>query len=355
MPKKRLCLPTGQWPAVDRACWHSGLCDPGLFEGQGVAMSWRPRTVETVAEGYGYALAWLERHGRLASLEPPAARWTAEVLRAYVTDMKGHLSDATVVNRVLALERALTVIAPKANRVIFRALIRNLSASVATRSKRPRLRDPAQLVELGHQLMADADVGVDPSPRKNAVRYRDGLQIALLALRPLRKRNFAGLQIGTHLVEINGRWWLIIPAEETKTARPVEVPFPEQLVPAMMRYFEHYRPLLANGRYCGDRLWLSYWHSPQAAHSIQLQIAARTQAAFGTSVNPHLFRDCVATSIAIHDPVNVRMAATILGHGSFATTEKHYNLARTLEASRGYGEVIAKRRAAISQLKRSSA
>jgi hypothetical protein len=29
----------------------------------------------------------------------------------------------------------------------------------------------------------------------------------------------------------------------------------------------------------------------------------------------------------------MRMAATVLGHRSFAVTERHYNLARTLEAA----------------------
>jgi integrase len=68
--------------------------------------------------------------------------------------------------------------------------------------------------------------------------------------------------------------------------------------------------------------------------------------AFGRPINPHLFRDCLATSIAIHDPDNVRMAAALLGHRSFATTERHYNLARTLQAARSYQHVIGAAREA---------
>jgi hypothetical protein len=67
----------------------------------------------------------------------------------------------------------------------------------------------------------------------------------------------------------------------------------------------------------------------------------------GRPINRICFR-CIATSIAIPDPKHVRMAATILGHNSFATTERHYNLARTLEASRRYGEAVSARRAAIN-------
>jgi integrase/recombinase XerD len=54
------------------------------------------------------------------------------------------------------------------------------------------------------------------------------------------------------------------------------------------------------------------------------------------AINPHLFRDCVATSIAIDDPEHVRIAAQVLGHGTFATTERHYRMPRSAEAARSY-------------------
>lgn len=295
---------------------------------------------------YGYALGWLNRARRLHHELEPAARWPSKAVRGYLADMQTRLSSATVLNRVLSLERALAVIAPESDRAMLRALVRRLPGGQATSKKRRRLRDPAQLVELGMRLMAAAEACHYANLHKNATVYRDGLQIALLALRPFRKRNFAGLKIGTHLVQQNGAWWLVISSDETKTGQPIEVPFPEQLVPHLERYLRHHRPLLAANRYRGDHLWLTYWHTEQAPHSIQLQISERTRESFGTSINPHLFRDCVATSIAIHDPENVRMAATILGHRSFATTERHYNLACSLEAGEDYASVIGRRRMA---------
>jgi integrase len=53
-------------------------------------------------------------------------------------------------------------------------------------------------------------------------------------------------------------------------------------------------------------------------------------------VNMHLFRDCAATSIALRDAEHVRIAAGVLGHRSFSTTERHYNLARSVEAAAEY-------------------
>jgi integrase/recombinase XerD len=58
-----------------------------------------------------------------------------------------------------------------------------------------------------------------------------------------------------------------------------------------------------------------------------------TEKAFGRGLSPHLFRDCLATSLAIHDPAVVNIAHVILGN-SLATTERFYNLAQTLEAGR---------------------
>ena len=53
----------------------------------------------------------------------------------------------------------------------------------------------------------------------------------------------------------------------------------------------------------------------------------------GRAINPHLFRDCAATSIAIDDPGHVGIACRLLGHRAASTTERYYNHARGVEAS----------------------
>ena len=70
---------------------------------------------------------------------------------------------------------------------------------------------------------------------------------------------------------------------------------------------------------------MPYW-------SIEKQIKAHTRKALGHAINPHLFRDCAATSIALDDPVGVRTAQDVLGHGSFRTTEQHYIHANQIRA-----------------------
>ena len=67
-------------------------------------------------------------------------------------------------------------------------------------------------------------------------------------------------------------------------------------------------------------------------------------AAFGKAMSPHLFRDAAATTMATADPGNVRVAAPVLGHRTFAPTERHYIQATGLQAQAGYLKVIKERR-----------
>jgi integrase len=69
-------------------------------------------------------------------------------------------------------------------------------------------------------------------------------------------------------------------------------------------------------------------------------IVGRTGEAFGRPINPHLFRDCAATSIAMDDPKHVRIASRILGHRSTATTERYYNQAQAIDAARRYQDFL---------------
>jgi integrase/recombinase XerD len=192
--------------------------------------------------------------------------------------------------------------------------------------------------------MSEAETGAR-SPRRRAVAYRDGLIVALLAARPLRRRNFATLELGRHLARAGEGWRIVVPGEETKTGRPLDLLFPEVLMPALERYLAVHRPVLAmqpgRGRgKAGAALWLSAEGGPLSEVMLGYLVKERTRAAFGRAINPHLFRDAAATSLAIEDPARVRIAAQVLGHTAFATTERHYNLARSQDAASAWHQIL---------------
>ena len=73
---------------------------------------------------------------------------------------------------------------------------------------------------------------------------------------PVRPKNFAALEIGRSFVKINGTWWIVLSASETKEKRPDERPINELITPAIDRYLGQYRPVLARAGNSSSALWL---------------------------------------------------------------------------------------------------
>ena len=74
--------------------------------------------------------------------------------------------------------------------------------------------------------------------------------------------------------------------------------------------------------------------------SAHQRITEHTRAAFGHPINPHLFRDCLATSVAEDDPNHFGVAARLLGHRNLRTTERYYDQARSIDAIRKHQELV---------------
>ena len=167
--------------------------------------------------------------------------------------------------------------------------------------------------------------------------------IALLAARPLRIRNFAGLRLEYHLHSVPPGYLIDIPGIECKTGQPIETFVPDELCPWLEEFLEIHRPILL-GRQTSDYLWINAAGEPYRPGSLSQRIAKLTRGLFGVSISPHLFRDCAATSIATDDPEHVMIIASILGHTTLRTAENHYNHARCLEAGRRFQKSIKDRR-----------
>jgi site-specific recombinase XerD len=194
-----------------------------------------------------------------------------------------------------------------------------------------------------------------------AVLFRDGLLVALLAARPIRRRNLAALRLGVHLVRRGAAYWIFLRTGETKTRDAYEAPLPTELTPAIERYLHQYRPLLARqrGRWHtaqsvaeGDALWISKDGSAMREIAIYFRIVRITKAAFGEPLHPHLFRHAAATSSAIAGGGAACAASGVLGHRHPSTKDKHYVLATTLDAGRVHqSAVLARRRRAQGRRK----
>ena len=228
-----------KWPALDQAAWMAALQPGDVLDPGGVAARWAIATRGLVADGYGHWLTWLDRQGALDPLLPPAARVTRARLLAYAEHLTATVAAFTVAARIEQVGNAMRALEPRQDwRWIQRAADRLRAQAVSVRDKRARLQSPDHLVTLGMTLMQDAEDPARGRPADRASAYRDGLLIALLALRPMRRRNLKAILCDQHLVRRGAEWWLVFAAAETKTRQPLEFPFPADLMPGLQRYLE---------------------------------------------------------------------------------------------------------------------
>ena len=347
----RRCLKVDEWPPADQAAWATAIRPGHVLDDLGAASHWSPATLHKNRRGYGRWLTFLHGRNGIAPDQQPEDRVTKESVRRYLALLEEQdLAPYTVVARIDELRAVISAMAPDGDRGWLNDLVTRLKRrALPTVNKRPRLKPSADLFRWGLGHMDAAEAATGRHANLFAVRYRDGLMVALLAARPLRLSNLASIRIGHHLVRNGDTWLLVFEAHEIKNRRPFETPVPEELVPYLERYLDLWRPLLIQGRQT-DRLWTTRRGRPMGSKAAYDRITKVTKRAFGTPLNPHLFRDCFATTIAIEDPEHVRISASILGHASLATTEKYYNQARTLEAGRLYQNSIVTMRREMRKL-----
>jgi integrase/recombinase XerD len=342
---ERACLKRESWPDADRRPWEEALQPGDALEPGGARSRYATISNRKVERGYGRWLTWLAGRGALEGADSPADRITRERVAAYLKDLE-RLGNGTqtLLARLQELYEAAGVMDPGRDWQWIRRIASRVRARhVPVRDKRARVVGNDALYRLGLELMAQADTA--STERLRAIAFRDGLLIALLALRPLRLRNIAAIAIGQHLRRHGSVWILAFGEDETKTGAALEFPWPQSLIEALEHWLQRWRPYLLRlksrwTRPTGNALWISSHGSPMSQQSIYDRVVEHTRAAFGKAVNPHLFRDCAATTLAIVDPAHVRLAAPLLGHRSFATTERYYLQANMLEASRQHQQEI---------------
>jgi integrase/recombinase XerD len=345
----RTILPLDQWPSSDQCLWLQCCDGQGPFGMDNRAFRWGTRRCKIVEDAYGRFLGWRKLLGDHEPVTDPAARITLDAVAAFIKHMDGSgLSSVSIGMQIGALCSIAQAFAPDADwSWLKRKYFRQKHRAIPSREKRTRVVPSAALYALGVDLMETATDGArHAQPFFAASQYRDGLIIALMAARPLRIRNFQDIELHRTLVFRSGTYRLVFGDDETKTGRPIDVDVPHPLTPYLDRYLGLHRTVLLNKRPAGTKqttaLWVSRSGQKMQEPAMRSHIERRTKTAFGHAINPHLFRDCAATSFATDDPAHVRCIAAILGHASLSTSEKHYNQATMLTAVRTFSSTIMK-------------
>ena len=338
---KRLYLPYAAWPEDDRTRWEAAFkAGNNLFDDQGPAAHLAERTRLQLQYAYGKFIAFLSVRHRSLLARTPAERVNHKIIEDYVNWQPATCGGITLAIYLYHLWLALRYICPNEDWSWLLTIRKRIAAQARPNPEKHHLVTSETLYALGMKLMDRIiDQGTPATTRTMQNAYRDGLIIALLALIPLRRRTLAALRIGKHLIRSGDLWALDIPSEDIKTKRPLEYPISAELSERITLYFTQIRPRIP-GSGMHDYLWASSRGRPMSDRIIYSAVRRRTRKAFGFPVNLHRFRQAAGTLWSIHDPANVRGAKDLLGHASFATTEKHYIMAQSRLAGRALARAI---------------
>jgi integrase len=264
-----------------------------------------------------------------------------ERVDAFITEMQQRVSSVTVHGSICRLRRVAKFIAPDRDFTWLLEIAKDLALVARPRSKFDRLVLSEVLVEAGLTLMHEAEHVPKMTNLRRAAQYRNGLMVAMLAVCPIRRKNFAALEIGRSFVEINGTWWVALSASETKERRADERPFPAFLTPVINRYLEIHRPALARSGTAPSALWLSALDGTLiTAKQLARAIRTTTLSTVGVAVSPHLFRTSAASTAASRAGENPHLASALLHHAHPSVTNDHYNRATSMSAAEHFGRII---------------
>lgn len=335
----RRSLRVEEWPEADQALWHTATAKGGIFEDTGPAALWRPPTLERTRQGYGRWLSYLISSDQMSTEHLPHQRITLDVIRPYVLCLEDQVQPWTTWSYMLSLWVTARLVGPNEDwgwlySILAKLQLKRRSAT----NKRARMQPAGDIARWSLMRLGAINQSLIQDTQ-DALAYRNALMIAILIHCPVRLRNLTMIRIGKHLAFDGKRYRLDYEPIEVKTNRYLSCTLPEDLTPYISKWLTHWRPKLMT-RSGHDAFWVGVTGDPLGSRGIYGSIIKTTEAAFGTSINPHLFRDIAVSWIIDMDPSHAGITAPMLGHINPKTTEEHYIQANQALAISRYGQSI---------------
>ncbi len=292
---------------------------------------------KTCTRHYGYLLDFCRRTGRLVHDAAPAAQVVPETMDAFLAELQTRVGSVTRHAYVSRIRRVAEILDPARDFRWLRLIERELKDQARPRSRAHRVVDSRRLWRLGLDLMERAEKAVGMTTLRRARLYRDGLMVALLSVCTVRLGNYAFLEVDRHLRKINGEWWMLFSAEETKSRRPDERPVPAALTAAIDRWLSHWRGFFKNP---GSAFWVSTKGGNLAYTYVGTIITEVTRRELGVAVSPHLFRHSAVHTVAILKGDQMGIASGVLQHTDPRTTGIYDIKGRSVMAGRALQSIV---------------
>ena len=334
-------LPLECWPDADRLAWVAACRPAQRLKRGGTASHLKDITRRDLVRRYGYFLDHVQRTEGLDSNAQVTAYVTPDRAERFRLELEARVSSVTVYGTIYKSRRMAQLLAPEGNFTWLFEFEKDLALVVVPRSKLDRLVYSNVLVDAGMTLMVEADAATHRSALGRARQFRDGLMLALLALHPFRLKNFAALEIGATFRKVNGRWWIVLSASDTKEKRPDERPIDPTLIHWVDRYLSTHRPVLARTDDASANLWLSSNDGSAMTYgAVERVIKQTTLATTGVDVSPHLFRTSGVSTCAVHASDQPHLGSALMHHTDPNVADEHYNRAIITGAVKKYAALI---------------
>jgi integrase len=266
---------------------------------------------------------------------------TPDNVDIYVAEANARLSSTTVHVAICCLRRVARYMVPGLDLAWLAEIGKDLALLAQARSKFDRVVLSDRLIEAGLTLIQEAEHSQTITKIAQAIQVRNGLMVAMLGFHPIRRKNFAALEIGRSLVKIRGSWWIILSAAETKEKRADERRVNKLLTSFIDRYLDRYRPVLIRPDSPPSALWLSSSHAARIGDKyVATLISATTLSTVGVKLSPHLFRTSAASAAAAYGGDNPYLGSAVLHNADPRVTLEHYNRATSLIAAERFRQLI---------------
>jgi integrase len=184
---------------------------------------------------------------------------------------------------------------------------------------------------------------------RNTVRTAKAMERAvavdLLICCGLRIGSLRSLELADFTWLSSGRAVLAVPAERTKTGRPLESELNAEVTARLKRHLAEFRPRLPEAG--GPYLFPGPGGGPRSKTAMADAICRGMRRA-GLEMNPHLFRHAIAKLAVEADPGAYLAVSCVLGHTTLNTTMGHYLGTETKAAGRHVDNLLTELKAKVS-------
>jgi hypothetical protein len=338
-PEKRpvRSLKVFEWPLADQTAWTWACRPNGRLTRGGSAAHLSETTRMDLAKRYGLYLDHVNRTSKPDIADALASWVTPERVKSYVTELSLRVRSVTVHGSIAKLRYIAQHLYPTSNFGWLRDIENDLALEMTPMSKFDRIVESNCIVFAGLTLMEEAENTKTRTPLQRAQSYRNGLMIALLALCPIRLKNFSSLTLDENLLRLGENWCIALSATETKERRPDERPIPLFLTYYIDLFLRIYRPVFGCS---GKELWVGSYGEPLSYLGVERIITETTRQTLCVPISPHLFRACGASTAYAHASSTPHLASSLLNHRGSKTTQEHYNRSRSAHYSQEFATLL---------------